>query len=90
MKKLFLTFCLVTLCSGCTTIVRDSVGLDGTRTSYRIDSILNTTAITGLRFKDTGKEVELSVKEYQAKQDAALEVLLAALQAYLATMSAGK
>jgi len=76
---------LAMLPSGCTTIQRDSVAPDGTKSTYVVNSLLNSKSIAGLRFKDCDGCVELSLTNYTSNQDEALRILLAALEAYLAT-----
>lgn len=85
MKTILMAILLCGLC-GCTTIKRESISPDGTRTVYTLNSALNSKTIAGLKLKDTGGQVELTLTDYTSDQDAALQVVLAALQAYLATM----
>jgi len=84
MKTLAIAIMLVGLC-GCTTIQRSSVDIYGTRTVYTVNSLLNSKTIEGLRFKDCAGCVELSLTNYTSDQDSALQVIKAAIDAYLAT-----
>ena len=85
MKILVTLIFIIILLSGCTTITRDSIAPDGTKSTYTVNSILNSKTIAGLKFKDCAGCMELSLTNYTSNQDEALRVLLAALEAYLAT-----
>ena len=83
--RLLLTAIMVCGLCGCTTIKRESTAPDGTKTVYVVSSTLNRKAIDGLYFKDCAGCVELSLTNYTSEQDTALQVLQAALEAYLKT-----
>lgn len=85
MRKLIGIIGLAALC-GCTTITREATNIDGSKTTYIVKSWMNNKTIDGLKLKDCNGCVEFSLTDYKSNQDAALQVALAALQAYLATM----
>jgi len=84
MRTLIIAMIAVGLC-GCTTIKRELVSPDGTKSTYTVSSFLNKKTIEGFTLKDAGDALYVSLSGYSSEQDAALNVVLAALEAYLKT-----